>query len=272
MSYDAFETSADSGSPVELFEFSLGGEVFRYTSQTEEITINALTYTPLELKRGKVELTKGRTGGQLVINMPADNAVPRKYLQVVPVARMALTIRRAHRTDGGTPEAIVFWKGFVTNVKFTDLEAKLTCEPLQAFQTNEMPRRTYQSSCNFVLFDGDCALNRATFSDNVTVDSIDGDTLVLDSLSAARPADSDFYLGGFVERSNGDKRMILEYTFATDTVRILLPFAGIEVGETVIARAGCDRSLDTCVDKFANGDNFGGFAHVPGRNPFETGL
>jgi hypothetical protein len=43
----------------------------------------------------------------------------------------------------------------------------------------------------------------------------------------------------------------------------------MEVGNTISAFPGCRRTIDDCVNKFNNLDNFGGFPHSPGRNPFD---
>lgn len=272
MSYAIQESSQAGGSPAEAYLFSLGGTVFRYTSQKLALTIAPDIYEPLEITRSNPKQNKERSGTQLTITLPADANVPRKYLSIVPTQRMSLSILRLHRTDTPTPQVTTYWKGFVTGCKFKDQVAELTCEPLQSLFAREFPRRVFSSLCNNILYDAACGVNRASFSDNVLVTSFSGDTLVLNSLSAARPADTAFFTGGFVERANGDKRLILSYTFATDTVRILLPFEDLELGELVTARAGCARDLSTCLNKFNNVIKNGGYPTIPTLNPFDTGL
>jgi uncharacterized phage protein (TIGR02218 family) len=44
----------------------------------------------------------------------------------------------------------------------------------------------------------------------------------------------------------------------------------IQAGDTFAITAGCDKRFATCVEKFANADNFRGFPHMPG-NDFITG-
>jgi len=64
-----------------------------------------------------------------------------------------------------------------------------------------------------------------------------------------------------------------------DDLQLLLPFPQSAVGREVILFAGCDHTPEVCDDKFdtpedtdSNLINFGGFAFVPTRNPFQTGL
>jgi uncharacterized phage protein (TIGR02218 family) len=40
----------------------------------------------------------------------------------------------------------------------------------------------------------------------------------------------------------------------------------IEVGDTFSITAGCDKSFDTCRNRFDNVLNFGGFPHIPGND------
>jgi uncharacterized phage protein (TIGR02218 family) len=37
-------------------------------------------------------------------------------------------------------------------------------------------------------------------------------------------------------------------------------------GDTFIVTAGCDKTLATCRDRFANSENFRGFPHIPGND------
>ncbi|MEO1709526.1 MAG: phage BR0599 family protein, partial [Pseudomonadota bacterium] len=41
---------------------------------------------------------------------------------------------------------------------------------------------------------------------------------------------------------------------------------GIEIGDTFLLTAGCDKYLDTCASKFTNHENFRGFPFMPGND------
>jgi hypothetical protein len=64
-----------------------------------------------------------------------------------------------------------------------------------------------------------------------------------------------------------ERRMILTHT-GSDITIMGLP-VDMRVGDTIFAFPGCDRTVDTCVGKFDNLVNMGGFPHSPGRNPFD---
>lgn len=52
---------------------------------------------------------------------------------------------------------------------------------------------------------------------------------------------------------------------ATVTLFMPMPFA-VEIGDTVALQVGCDKLLTTCIEKFDNLLNFGGFPHFPGND------
>ncbi|WP_296167972.1 DUF2163 domain-containing protein [uncultured Brevundimonas sp.] len=51
------------------------------------------------------------------------------------------------------------------------------------------------------------------------------------------------------------------------TLTLMLPMGrDVQVGDAFAVTIGCDNTFPTCVDRFANGENFGGFPHMPGND------
>lgn len=275
MTFAAKETSIESGTPVELYEFQVGGTFYRYVNGVYEVIVSGIPYTAQNITRTAQSISEEKVSSDLVITVPRDNSVVNLFRVLVPTYQVNLTISRYHITDGGTPQVLVLWKGFVNAVNFADQDvAQMNATPLAQIFNREMPRQTYQGLCNHVLYDNGCRVAKTSYSDVVTVATIsaDGSTLGLNSLATARPLDSTFFLGGQVTRVNGETRSIVVYTFASDTVRIQMPFNGLAIGESVTAIGGCDHTLPTCKAKFNNVLRYGGFPYVPTLNPFEIGF
>ena len=55
MTYTTLETSAQSGRPVELYEFINGATAYRYTSADGDVVYGGNTYTAAPIARGAVE-------------------------------------------------------------------------------------------------------------------------------------------------------------------------------------------------------------------------
>ena len=54
MTYSIQENSLESGTPVELYEITLGSDIYRLTSAQDKILSMGNEYIPLEIERGSV--------------------------------------------------------------------------------------------------------------------------------------------------------------------------------------------------------------------------
>lgn len=270
MTYDQFETSEDSAEPVELFTFSFGSEVYTYTSTEDVVIVDSVTYTPDALKRDSTKEGPANRRAEFAVEMPAENDFAQLFSGVPPGNRIQLEVRRYHRPDTPTPEVRVIFEGYVTGIEFIQdcTKARVKARSEIASLSKTAPRVAYQAQCNAVLFDGECQVVEALFSDSgVTVDAIDGRTM---TVSAASKEADGWYTGGIVELVDGsDARLILSHTGSD--LELLLPFRDPQP-TIVTIRAGCDHLADTCASKFSNLINFRGYKDVPTKNPFQVGI
>jgi hypothetical protein len=280
MSFSSFEVSVENSQPVELYRIELGTESFEYTTSEHSVTHATLTYLPEAIKRGKVGDGPEERGTIFEVEFPGDNDFVTRYVSVVPGQRALMTVRRLQRLDTPTPEAIVIFIGYVRSVSFVDQghRAKVAAAPISAATSRPVPRFTYQGLCNHVLYDSGCKVSstNATWKlSNGTVTTVDGNDVVVPE-AAGFP--DGWFTGGFLEAQGGqDARMVLNHV--GDTLTILLPFPFSAVGQLVNVYAGCDHTIETCDTKFftpedtdSNVLNFGGFAFVPHRNIFSSGI
>jgi uncharacterized phage protein (TIGR02218 family) len=132
---------------------------------------------------------------------------------------------------------------------------------------NQPKGRLFQYGCDATLGDGRCAANVSTvaFQTSATIIAIDGNSLRLAGLST--------YVDEWFTRGNlsiGGRTIEIKRhrKFATYS-RIDLwvaPSFTINIGDSVVVKAGCDKQYQTCKTKFANGANFRGFPTMPGTD------
>lgn len=273
MTYDAFETSVESGQPVELYDFNFGSDTFRFTSAEDNVVVGSDTYTAIEIASSAVKISQEQRAQALEVTMPSNNTFATKFIGIQPGQEAVLTIRKFHRTDTPTPQVLVVFKGTVKAVSFDKQghRARFSILPLSALN-NFMPRRTYQGLCNHVLYDSRCQVVEGSFRyvNTVSAVSANGRTLTVPGLDAAKGVG--FATAGFVTiPSISEFRLILSHS-ATDQIEILLPFVNSPLGVSVEVLAGCDHTIATCKTKFNNVINFGGFAFVPLKNVFTAGV
>lgn len=275
MSYSAFETSIEGGQPVEIYDIVAGAQSFFYTSAEDDVLVGAQTYTAVAgLQRGNNTEGPERREDDFQIELPTTDPLAQLFTGVLPGFRVRLTVRRYHRDDLPTPEVIETFDGFIQSASFKLNIRKtiLTARPVIASIGKQIPRRTYQSACNHVLYDAaTCKVddtNPAFRASALAVTSMVGNTLTVTSGLMGVYADG-FMNGGFVEIIGGaDFRAILVHV--GNVLELMLPFSLTPSSVNVFA--GCGHTIAVCKSKFDNVDRFGGFAFVPTRNVFQTGL
>jgi uncharacterized phage protein (TIGR02218 family) len=283
VSYSGQESSVESGKPIELYLFVNEGlvtEKYAYTSATQNVTFDSVTYTPKIIERTKISVERAEPGTDkgLELTLPASDALVLRYTTSVPPKRDLVTIYRRHANDGATPETITYYRGYISSVSFQGHVAKVKVAPFATILSRNVPKRIYRGLCTHVLYDTECKVLSSnpsfSFAVNVTAVSTDGLTVTIAGTGIGGRA-ADYYDGGMLRRGSIDRRMVLDFVDTgsnTGTCKVLLPFPSLAVGEVMTLLAGCDHSITTCRTKFANEVNYGGFPWVPTRNPFNTGI
>jgi len=269
--FNTYESGQEISRPFELYTFTIGSAVYRYTSAEDSITESADTFTPVNIRRSKL-----RGGGPdsrteaLVLSLPGSNTIVKRYISSVPGVKADVVIERMQRDDT-SEEVIRIFEGRITSVAFEDngRRAKVEVKPRVSAQSRPVPRFTYQGLCNHVLYDGACGADDTdpTYRlSSATVTAESGNTITVSGASAYTDG---WFTGGYVE-SGDDYRLVIDHV--GDLLTLHLPFATSVDGIAVNVFAGCSHNIATCKSKFNNVVNFGGFAFVPTKNIFETGL
>jgi uncharacterized phage protein (TIGR02218 family) len=279
MTFAPYEISTEDSQPIEIYVLTLGTIVYYYTSSEVDIVVDSITYTALPgLQRNKVTEGRGSGGNALKITMPTTNEFVQKFISIVPGSRAQIEISRVQRLDAGL-EKISLFTGYVNSVEYLrqGMRAELDVTPATSAFSRPIPRYTYQSLCNHTLYDDQCGVDRtdSTFRADGSVVSVSANEIVV---TEADSFVDGFFTGGFVEYNFGeDARLVLKHV--GDTLTLLLPFPFDALGKSVTVFAGCDHSISTCDSKFftsedtgSNVINYGGFAFVPLRNIFTSGL
>lgn len=265
MTYDTIEMSEDLGTPIEIYEFTRSAQVWRYTSADENVVYSGSTFVSAPIERQAVE--QSQDPGRKPMAVTATKSLPfvQQYIVSPPTAVITLVIRRFHTTDVNS-EAVVVWMGRVTNVKFEQNTVSIRGEPIFTALKRPALRRIYQTTCPHLLYGPVCGFPRTGLQLDTTVSISNGTSLSSVDFTGQSAG---FYTGGFVEREDSgvvNRRFILSHVGGI--IVINLPFPGIVDGSGVRVFPGCDHTLDTCVTKFTNELNYGGFPYIPTKNPF----
>lgn len=280
MTFDAFESGQEDSQPIEIITITIGAEQFFWTSSEDIVTVGTQDYEPIPIQRGRIVQSPESRESVVDFTVDGENKFAIKYIGVVPGNRAKIKVERVQRPDFPAPEVVTLYEGFVQSVKFSKdgYSAVIASLPIAAALSRAIPRYTYQSLCNHVLYDDLCKVDDTDTTwrlGNAEVLTVSGATITVQG--ADGEADG-YYTGGFVEALGGqDARLILEHTGTS--LLLLLPFPFDIVGQVVNVFAGCDHTPDTCDSKFfttedltSNVINYGGFAFVPTRDIFRVGI
>jgi uncharacterized phage protein (TIGR02218 family) len=138
---------------------------------------------------------------------------------------------------------------------------------------NQTVGRTFQHACDAELGDARCGvdLDDPAFQASGLVTAVTGDRSFTASGLGIFAAGW-FTLGRLTWTSGPNAGRVAEvasHDVAAGERRLALleaPVRPIAVGHGFTVRAGCDRRLETCRDRFANVPNFRGFPHIPGQD------
>lgn len=266
-SFISLEKSEYSAKPIELYSFNSGTTFWPYTSGDEEQEKGGRIYAPLaDLTRTTPEMSREKEANKLKVTMPFDTDVAMRFADAVPPLSTWLTIYRRMRDLPS--DDYVYWQGRVRGVEWKEDVAELDCEPIDAVLKRMGLWRQYQNICNHQLYNSRCAVSLADHKATAIVISHSGSSF---DATVAAAQSAGYYKAGFAERATtGELRMITDHSGSLITM--LTGFKGLQNGETIYIYAGCDHSFNGAngCAKFANWANFGGFPHVPKKNPFSS--
>jgi uncharacterized phage protein (TIGR02218 family) len=138
---------------------------------------------------------------------------------------------------------------------------------------NQTVGRTFQHACDAELGDARCGvdLEDPAYKGTGSVTALTGDRAFTASGLAGFTAGW-FALGRLTWTSGanaGRTAEVASHTVQSGERQLALleaPVRAIAPGDGFVVRAGCDKRLETCRDRFANVGNFRGFPHIPGQD------
>lgn len=133
--------------------------------------------------------------------------------------------------------------------------------------------QTYSVTCNAELGDARCKFPLSTATASGTVDAVT-DRATFDSTLSGIASGLDVFIGGLLTWVTGDNAgfsMEVKHDgnpSGLGSMKLYEPMPNdIQVGDTFSVSPGCDKTIETCRDRFDNIVNFRGYGVlVPGRN------
>lgn len=273
---------------VYLYEFSLNGRYWRYTSNSENVidTIGNV-WEACPISDDGVKQSGESSADALNITSSIDTVPARLFMYAPPSRMMEIVKYRAEFdpkpivTDitgtSSTPEnrvlpvknKLVTYVGEVSQCSFAGNPgtASFTCETLSATMRRQGLRLPWQRQCPHAIYDPTtCKLDKTSRGVSTTITSINGSTVVVASVGTVP---NGHFSGGsieFVHPVKGPESLGIE---SSSTTSLVIFGSTIELwaGMAVTIFPGCNQSPDRC-KFYGNYLNYGGFERLPGKSPF----
>ena len=270
MSYTEKETSIRSGEPVEYVRFTLGNEIYRYTTSPIEETLFSEKYEPVQIKRSAPSLSPEIEQNKITFTMPRNVLLPAFFLRAAPRQTVFCVIYRKHRGEADN-QAISYWQGGVEGISYKGEEAEVLCHGLERILKRKGLRYRYSPRCRFFFCDGRCPVPATAVTTEAVITAAN-----LAQVSAPEFAEmpNGYFQFGELITPELESRFIVDHV--GDTLTLIAPFPETPLGKITKALAGCDYTPEMCENKYGewtdNGRDCGCFDTVPVQNVFEKGL
>lgn len=256
-----------SSTAKDLYKFVKNDvDIYTVTSSDEAETYLGDTYVPIEIGRTEAEGKGDMTRQSVTITMSVDNTTAQEWFIASQDFPITLTIYS--KVDD---QYEVEWKGRMTGGAPKGANFEFTFESVFTSMRRTGLRQVFQINCPFALYGSGCTLDKADFAEAGTVTDVTGNVVTVPEADSF--ADG-FFNAGIFEDSEGNLRFITSHVGDQITlIRALTPLvdyvaANGYTGLTCTLYPGCDRTSQTCDDKFSNLANYGGFPFMPTKNPF----
>lgn len=262
----AAHLAGDSTTLCNCWEITLANNsVVRLTNHDKDLTflgqtfeaLNSFTASMLESKQG---LETDNAEFRVVLRA---NAIQKE--DIVFGAYDGARIRAWEVNWVDTADYCALPGGSLRNLKDSD-QGEATFEVVGLSEKlTQQTGRIVQATCDANVGDSRCAVNMASFTHTGSITTATSRSEFTDSASAQA---DDYFNYGVITWTSGDNNGLQSEVKTYGSGAFVLfsptPYA-MQVGDTYSAQAGCDRTSDSCKNKFNNFVNFRGFPHVPGN-------
>lgn len=245
------------------------GEVFAFTDHDADIPYGGLLYKA----RTGFTASEISTSGKLnVDNLEVESHFDSEAILEVDVAaglwdRARVDVYRINYTD--TTQGVYQQRtGEVGEFTYDGRRYKAEARGLMQYMANNIGR-TYGANCPYQLGDADCKVDLEGSPSLTQAFEVTAVASRIEFTSDLTDEDNWFRYGIVTWTTGNNAGYRMEVRASTDagviSLQLQMPFE-IQIGDTGTIVPGCDKTEATCIAKFDNILNHGGFADIPGMD------
>lgn len=258
---------------TEIYELQLtNGLTAYFTPHSTNITYLGRTYQSIPMSRSniayhsnlqadKVDITMGVVGVIIGGNqLTIPQIIKRGYFRYMRVRILLLDYV-------ALANAVVRFDGYLTGgISYDQGTMTISVGSILDKLNDKFPKLVYSEYCQHKLFDTRCGLSKASYSQNGVVGANSTVVTIYSTVFAYSNRRQGWWVRGELLMTSGNNdtisRMVVEHF--DGYVTLITPFPEeVETDDTFTVYWGCDRTGQTCANKFNNYANFFGFEYIP---------
>lgn len=248
----------------ELYDFVTTQWALYLTPYHTDITYSNTTYTGCIMERTDFELEKTEERS-ITISVATKENVSLTFL-TTNVPRVRVRIRR-YFPEANVIKTIFVGEGDIIGVSNRAITFKAV--DILSLNKSKVPPFVYASYCNNSLFDSRCGLLSSNYKLKTSFTVSQGGQRLYSNLLKSYAAD--YFTYGYAEY-HYNWRLITKHDSTNGYIYLHVPFDEDISDKEIIIFAGCDKTPQTCKNKFNNLQNFLGFPYIPLKNPVIWGV
>lgn len=237
-------------------------------------------FTPTQIKHGIIAAQSKFEPRHVNLSVPSNDPRLRRFLVTAAPTKIEAWILRFnaaailngdvldYETDGAILES-----GILGQYAFQGPTILAELTPQVFLQGGSIPRFYSQRRCNHPLFGPGCGLDKANFAFTADVLSLNPAQREM-VIEGQRPdSAAGYFSAGHLRHAVLGMDFAIawsEHTGSDTKLKLMAWHPEFETGQSVTAYAGCAHTVADC-RRLGNVANFGGFPHVPKKNPTTNG-
>lgn len=237
-------------------------------------------FTPTQIKHGIIAAQSKFEPRHVNLSVPSNDPRLRRFLVTAAPTKIEAWILRFnagailsgdvldYKRDGSILES-----GILGQYAFQGPAILAELTPQVFLQGGSIPRFYSQRRCNHPLFSFGCGLDKANFSFTAEILTLNPAQreMIIEGQRPDSPAN--YFNAGHLRHAILGMDFAIawsEFSGGDTKLKLLAWHPEFETGQTLTAYAGCAHTVADC-RRLGNVANFGGFPHVPKKNPTTNG-
>lgn len=260
---------------VELYEITLsGGVVIRWSTGDKELSWDGQTWElGPGISRSQISRSIGTGASELELTLSYDDSVLMNdgvtLAAFISGGGFFFATVRLYRAYAPSPNyaivgALPKFAGRITKLSgLGETQGTLTISDPRSLLNVQVPPAMWQPSCNHIVFDSGCKLDRADWQVTGLVTA--GSTALTVHTDLSAPADYlDLGKVTFLTGINAGQSRAVRSHIGDGSLRLVRALPSVpNVGDQIIAYPGCNLTTAMCRDKFNNLMHRKGFEWIP---------